>query len=225
MRRLIVLRPEPGASETVERARALGLDARAMPLFEVEPVAWQPPDATAFDALLLTSANAVRHGGPGLQALRGLPVHAVGEATAVAARDAGFDIRSTGNDGAERLVGSIEQTLRLLHLCGEHRHHVDSRQEIAAIPVYRSEALPPPEPLAEAQGATVAVHSSRAATRFSELASQASLDRATIRIAAISAAALAAAGDGWDRSEAADRPTDDALLAVAARLCEKPARR
>ena len=44
MRRLLVLRPEPGASATVERARALGLDAVAMPLFEVEPVAWDAPD-------------------------------------------------------------------------------------------------------------------------------------------------------------------------------------
>src|SRR5690348_12835066 len=32
MRRLVVLRPEPGASRTVESARALGLDAEAMPL-------------------------------------------------------------------------------------------------------------------------------------------------------------------------------------------------
>ena len=40
MRRVLVLRPEPGASATVERARRLGLDAVAIPLFEIEPVAW-----------------------------------------------------------------------------------------------------------------------------------------------------------------------------------------
>ena len=33
MKRVLVLRPEPGASATVERARALGLDAVAVPLF------------------------------------------------------------------------------------------------------------------------------------------------------------------------------------------------
>ena len=44
MRRLIVLRPEPGASATMERARERGLDPVAMPLFEIEPVAWHAPD-------------------------------------------------------------------------------------------------------------------------------------------------------------------------------------
>ena len=39
MRRVLVLRPEPGASATVERARERGLDAIAAPLFEIEPIA------------------------------------------------------------------------------------------------------------------------------------------------------------------------------------------
>ena len=86
MRRVIVLRPEPGASETVARARELGLDAVAIPLFEVEAVEWTAPEAGGFDGLLLTSANAIRHGGDQLQSLRGLPVYAVGKATSEAAR-------------------------------------------------------------------------------------------------------------------------------------------
>ena len=57
-----------------------------MPLFSVESLAWKVPDAASFDALLLTSANAVRQAGAGLTQLRGLPVHAVGAATATAAR-------------------------------------------------------------------------------------------------------------------------------------------
>ena len=60
MRRLLVLRPEPGASATAGRARTLGLDPVLMPLFEIEPIAWTAPDPAGFDALLLTSANAVR---------------------------------------------------------------------------------------------------------------------------------------------------------------------
>ena len=43
-----------------------------------------------------------------LNELRGLPVYAVGTATAEAARDAGFDIASVGEAGVERLLGSIE---------------------------------------------------------------------------------------------------------------------
>ncbi len=41
MRRLFILRPEPGASATVREAAELGLDAVAMPLFSVEPLDWE----------------------------------------------------------------------------------------------------------------------------------------------------------------------------------------
>ena len=57
---------------------------------------------------LLTSANAVRCGGEQLHSLRGLKAYAVGEATAEAAREAGFDIAATGDAGVDRLLGSIE---------------------------------------------------------------------------------------------------------------------
>ena len=221
MRRLIVLRPEPGATETVERARELGLEALAMPLFKVEPVAWDPPDAGGFDALLVTSANAFRQGGEALRNLRGLPVHAVGAATAAAAREAGFDIASTGEAGIDRLLSSLEPGLRLLHLCGEQRAEPDDRHKIRPIPVYRAAELPPPEGLTGAAGQTVAVHSPRAARRFADLVDDAGIDRSQIRLAAISQASGEAAGEGWDQVEAADRPGDDTLLAVAARLCEK----
>ena len=87
MRPVLVLRPEPGASETVERARGRGLNAIAVPLFEVRPLEWEAPEPSGFAGLLLTSANAVRHGGERLAKLRGLKVYAVGEATAEAARD------------------------------------------------------------------------------------------------------------------------------------------
>ena len=63
MTRLAVLRSEPGASDTVRKARRRGLDAISLSLFQVEPVAWEVPDIDHFDALLLTSANAVLHGG------------------------------------------------------------------------------------------------------------------------------------------------------------------
>ena len=38
MRKLLLLRPEPGLSASAERARSMGLDAIACPLFRVEPV-------------------------------------------------------------------------------------------------------------------------------------------------------------------------------------------
>jgi uroporphyrinogen-III synthase len=220
MRRLFILRPEPGASATVQKARDIGLDAIAMPLFAIAPVAWEAPEASGFDGLLLTSANALRHAGDQLQGLRGLRVYAVGEATAEAAREAGFDIAGSGDGGVERLLGSLEPDLKLLHLRGEHRIAAEAKQAITAVPVYRAAELPPPGGLRAVAGQTVAVHSPRAGTRFAELIDGAGVARRTVRIAAISAAAGSAAGLGWDVCEAADRPDDGALLALAARLCD-----
>ena len=218
MSRVFILRPEPGASETTERVRAKGLDAIAMPLFAVEPVDWTAPDAASFAGLLLTSANAVRHGGEQVVSLRGLPAYAVGSATAEAAREAGFDIASTGDAGVERLLGSIEPGLRLLHLCGADRREPNGvSQSITAVVVYRSRPIDDIDVTGLRDGVAL-VHSPRAGQRLAELVD----DRATLAIAAISQAAADAAGTGWRSIDVAERPSDDALLALAARLCNKP---
>jgi len=218
MRRIIVLRPEPGASETVARARQLGLDAIAIPLFGIEPIDWTAPDSSEFDGLFLTSANALRHGGAQLQGLQGLPVYAVGEATAGAAERAGFNVVQAGSGGIEELVAEIPGELRLLHLCGEDRKTTSAnRHAITQIVVYRAKPIDSP-PLAAIQGALALIHSPRAGRRLAELVHS----RSSIRVAALSRAAAQAAGPGWEAIEAADQPTDEALLALAARLCKNP---
>lgn len=222
MSRLVVLRPEPGATQTVKRARDRGLDAVALPLFVAVPLDWRAREPNGFDALLLTSANAVRLAGDRLIELRGLAVHAVGQATADAAREAGFDIASSGDAGVERLLGSLEPDLKLLHLCGEDRTTIgDARQKITAVPVYRSEAIEPVPEVQQAEGAIVLIHSARAGSRFEELVEAQKVDRAACVIAAISTSAADAVGSGWQRIEHAEQPTDDALLALAERLCDK----
>ena len=218
MRRVLVLRPEPGATATVGRARGMGLDAIAVPLFKVEPVAWTAPDAGQFDALLLTSANAVRHGGAALQKLQALSVYAVGDATAEMARDAGFPVASVGDEGVDRLLDAIPSRLKLLHLCGEDRKApANARQAITPITVYRAVEIHAPD--FGALSSVALIHSPRAGQRFAELVK----DRSDVVIAAISRAAAEGVGSGWAAVEAADVPTDDALLALAARRCNKPA--
>jgi uroporphyrinogen-III synthase len=221
MTRLIVLRPEPGASETLERARRRGLEALSVPLFEVEPVPWKAPDPGRLDALLLTSANAVRHGGKQLEELRGLPIHAVGDATASCARDAGFEIRTIGGGGVDALLASLPADLTLLHLCGEHRREpADPRQAITSLVVYRAKEVVAPDVRAVEHG-IVLIHSPRAGRRFAELVDRAALDRTTITIAAISRAAADAVGGCWRAIAAVDRPDDEALLTLAERLGNK----
>jgi uroporphyrinogen-III synthase len=212
--KILVLRPEPGASETVRRARERGLDAVAVPLFEVEPVEWRVPNPADFDGLLLTSANALRHAETGLEQLKSLPVYAVGAATADAAREAGFSIAQVGSGGVDQLLGSLDPGLRLLHLCAEDRKETRVKQAITPVVVYRSRAVEYRD-LSLAAGSIALVHSPGAGRHFAQLVR----DREFISVIAISPAAVEAVGDGWKSVEAADQPTDEALLVLAARLC------
>jgi uroporphyrinogen-III synthase len=214
MRKLLLLRPEPGLSASVERAAAMGLEVIACPLFRVEAVEWAVPDPEDYDALLLSSANAVRHGGLGLETLKHLPVHAVGPATATAARDAGFQVLSIGRGDLTDLRAELPSSLRLLRLAGEDRRETPSREAVDTSVVYRSVPIEAPA-LPPLEGLVVAVHSPRAAHRLAELAG--SRDRTAI--AAISAAAAEACGGGWEHVESAAKPEDSALLALAAMLC------
>ena len=220
MRRLFVFRPEPAASRTVEKAKSLGLDVAAIPLFELEPIDWALPDAGQFDAILLTSANAVDLAGDKLERLRAFPVHAVGEATAVAATVAGLGVATIGNGGIDDLLAEIEPEERLLHLCGEDRRNPNRpRQPITVVPVFRARERTDVGALAEELRGQVAVlHSPRAAQRLAELVR--GEVRSTVRVAAISKATADAAGDGWAEVRAAEKPSDTVLLALAARLCK-----
>lgn len=218
MRRLIVLRPEPAASRTVEKAKSLGLDVVSIPLFELEAVEWSAPRKGEFDAILLTSANAVNMAGRQLERLRGLPVHAIGEATAVAAQVAGLGVASTGKAGVDQLLSGIQHDARLLHLCGEDRRPPEaSTQAITTVTVYRARTKPGAK-LDELQGQVAVLHSPRAARRLAELVDMAR--RSTICVAAISEATAESAGKGWQDIRTASAPNDTELLALATRLCE-----
>lgn len=218
MNRVLVLRPEPGASLTVEKARQRGFDAAAIALFEIEPIEWNVPDPDQFDALLLTSANAVRSAGSQLNLLAGLAVYAVGAATGEAALKAGLHLAATGDSGIDQLLSSMPPNLRLLHLCGEDRKEVaQAAQLITPIVVYRAKPIAAPD-LSDASGAIALIYSPRGGRRFAELV----VDRQSIAIAAISSNAAKAVGKGWRKVGVAVQPNDEALLALAAQLCNNP---
>lgn len=211
MRPLLILRPEPGATATARRAEAYGLASGCHPLFLLQPLPWTLPKGD-FDGLLLTSANAVRLAG----ALPDLPVHAVGEATAAAARSAGAQVATVGEGGVDALLATLAPDLRLLQLAGEDRIAPTApRQQIISVPVYRAEPLPLP-PADVIEGCVLLVHSPAAGRRLAHFTGR----RELVRIAAISPAAAEACGTGWERIEAADRPSDEALLSLAAELCK-----
>lgn len=199
-RAIAVLRPEPGNRVTAAAIEAQGRHAIRLPLFEARPLAWDVPDPSRFDALLLTSANAVRHAGPGLSQLRDLPVHAVGDVTAEAARRAGFAVAATGDAGAEALVAQATAlgVRHALHLAGRERTLEAGGIIAQVLTVYASEALPvTPHEAAKLAGAVALVQSARAGARLAEIVEPAA--RGDIALIAPSARAAAAAGDGWER--------------------------
>lgn len=210
--KLFILRPEPGACETAERARAIGLEPVVAPLFTIEGVTGPPTAAEDFDAVFLTSANGARFAPAGLTAL---PCFTVGERTAAAARVAGFTrvVAGPGDAMAAALMMAEAGVKKPLHPCG--RDHIAVEAAGLAMErriVYAAE----PIPSGPFEGPAVAmIHSARAGALFAERVGE----RSRIAIAAISPAAAAAAGEGWAAKVVADAPRDHALLELAAKLC------
>lgn len=222
-RPLAILRPEPGNAATAAHVRSAGLVPLALPLFEVTPLDWTPPDPARFDGLLLTSANAVRHGGAGLCDLQGLPVLAVGAATADSARAAGFVVAQTGTSDLAELLRETTTFKRLLWLAGRDRTVTDHPALAATIAVYASDPLALAQADATAlQGSVALIHSARAGVQLVRELTRHAIAPANLRIAAISARAAEAAGRGWGAVAVAATPDDDALIAAAHRLAIDP---
>jgi uroporphyrinogen-III synthase len=194
----------------------MGIDAVVAPLFTVRRVAWEASDE--IDAILLTSANAARQAGRELGSLVRTPCYVTGEATAAAAREAGFaEVRAGSSDGAAALrLARGDGHRRVLHLCG--RDHIPLPDVERRI-VYAADAmseLPSAARDALAGGAIALLHSPRAAALFRTLIEEPS----GIAIAALSRAVAEAAGGGWAAVAVAPAPRDEALLEVAAKLCQ-----
>ena len=106
LRRVLITRPEPGATETAARLSALGFSPIIAPIFSIVTQGIHAPDHVA--ATLLTSRNAIAACPP---SLHDRPVFAVGTATAARASEAGFSrVFSAGGD-AEALVSMVSDTL------------------------------------------------------------------------------------------------------------------
>ncbi len=118
--RILLTRPEADARLSAEKLSALGHSCIVAPLFEIAPTGEHQPHGDV-SGLLATSAHAF-DAPEQFQALRGLPLHLVGERTAEAARRAGFaHLRTSAPDGtalAERMGTGAEH---FLYLAGRER--------------------------------------------------------------------------------------------------------
>ncbi|WP_338467919.1 uroporphyrinogen-III synthase [Novosphingobium sp. ZN18A2] len=220
---VVAIRPEPGLSATLRKARDAGMDVRGEALFDVQPVAWTPPDPARYRGLLAGSANLFRHGGAGLGALRALPVHAVGAKTADAARDAGFAVASTGEGGLQAVAEALAPG-HYLRLAGEARVDLalSPQVHVDTVTAYRVARLPMSDALAKVLrgGAVMLLHSGEAARHFATACDTAGIERARISLACLAPRIAQAAGTGWARVECAGERSDAALLALADQMCQ-----
>ena len=220
---LFAIRPEPGLSQTLTAARALGLTIAGEAAFAIEPLAWEPVDPCAIDGLLIGSANAIRHGGDGLAALREKSVYAVGETTAEAARAAGFAIAASGARGLQPLLDTLAPPLRLLRLTGEKHVELAPPEgvELLTRVVYRAVARPLSDEFARrlAGGGTVLLHSAAAARHLVAECERLAIPRDRLALVVLAPRILESVGGGWAWTAAAREANEGALLALARDMC------
>ena len=105
---VLVTRPHPDDEATAASLRARGFEVLLAPMLRFEPVAFHDDGDARYGAVIVTSANALRGIEPHLKGSRllELPLFAVGEHTASAARRAGFENVIPANGDAAALARS-----------------------------------------------------------------------------------------------------------------------
>ena len=106
---VLVTRPQPDDEATAAALRARGYQVLLAPMLRFEPVAFHDDIDARYGAVIVTSANALRGIEPHLAGHRllKLPLFAVGEHTAGAARSLGFTNVIAANGDATSLRDSV----------------------------------------------------------------------------------------------------------------------
>lgn len=233
--RVMVTRPEPGASRTARALQAAGYEPVIVPLTEIVALPVDPAAvdrATGADLVLATSMNAIRHA-PGalLAALRDRPLWAVGDATAQAAQETGFgDVRSVDGDAATLAETVLERTpasARLAYLCGAVRLSAledalaTNGRDVIPIETYTAKKVSHMTDKWRDVAATgpidaVLLHSAVSAQCLAEATEPQDIENAVI-IAMSERVAAALPDHERQRAVVARRPRDDAMLAALTR--------
>jgi uroporphyrinogen-III synthase len=231
--RILITRPQPGAADTATALRARGHEPIIAPLSAIERLAEVDPKTGPWSAILLTSANGLRGITSTFRSDKkwlGIPVFAVGDVTAKAARAMGFvDVTSAAGNVSDLvdLVGArLSAPAQILYLAGEQRSGDlaaalrAKKFEVDLVVVYRfltAHVLPEPAAAALSGGIDAVLHFSRAATAtFVEAARNSNLLETALNrpvhfcLSEQVAAPLRQAGAA--RIQVAARPNQQALL-------------
>ncbi len=226
MRRIWITRALPGAESTAERVRGLGFEAIVAPVLKLRDLPG-PIDLAGVGALAFTSANAVRAFAARTRR-RDLPVFAVGEATAGAARLAGFaEVVSADGDVAAlaRLIarsatapGGVVLHPGAAEPAGDMTRALEGAGiEVRAVSLYETVAAEVPAAVLEGLGAIegVLVHSPKAGRRLAEILAARSAPHLTAYCLSPEVCVPLESLD-IGRVIAAPLPTEDALLSLMA---------
>jgi len=230
--RVLITRPREDAAPLAARLAAKGIDSLIEPLLLIHLLPGAPLDLAGLQGLLVTSANGVR-AFAARQPDRDIPVYAVGDASARAAGEAAFaEVHSAGGD-VDTLADLVADRLdpddgALLHIAGSAvAGDLAGRLEGAGFG-YRRAVLYAAETatslsedaLSALRGGGlqgVMMFSPRTAATFAELLAQAGLAAACggLEGFCLSAAVQARVAHlPWRRLTVAERPEQDALLAL-----------
>lgn len=230
--RLLITRPADDARSLADELAARGIDSVIAPVMTVADATGPAPDLAGVQAVLITSANGVRALARMCET-REVPVLAVGDASAAAARDLGFQsVTSAGGDVAalaKLTADSLDPANgALLHVAGSSvagdlrgdltRAGFDCRRAV----LY--EARPVDSLGAEARDALskgeidgVLLYSPRTAKTFAAIVHKDGVAGACARLTAYClspAVADAVQGLRWRRVVVAAAPDQDSLLAA-----------
>lgn len=230
--RVLITRPAEDARPLADSLRALGHQPAIEPLLDIRIMPDAPLDLDGVQGLLFTSANGVR-AFAARSAVRDLPVYAVGDASARAAVEAGFErVESAGGDVADlaRLViaQADPKAGALLHVAASQlAGDLAGDLAKAGFTVRRAvlyEAIPAIQlgretlaALREGRLDAALFFSPRTAATFATLIDQAAM-AATLKpltaFALSPAVADKLAGFGFGAIRVAERPDQDSLLAL-----------
>lgn len=230
--RILVTRPLEDGAATARRLSEAGHEAVLLPATLIAATKNRVPEEP-FDAVIVTSGNALRHLEPhAAQRLSALPLYCVGEKTASVAQQAGFTAITRGDgDGralVERLSARFSPPAKLLYLTGTPRKpHVEAALhalgfEARVVELYETRAVAgwPGDHRTEVESVTTAMHFSRASVEaLLSAADQAGLQTHLARIAHLCLSADVAEplrASGFQRIDVAEKPTEDAMLALLA---------
>ncbi len=171
-----ITRTRPGADQTAERLRALGVVALVDPVLDVRRLDVEV-DTRGYQALAFTSPNGVE-AFCALSKKRDLPAFAVGDATAAALTQAGFASVESASGDVEALAALLlaRRAGRVL-APGAADPAADLGAlasgpgvEVTALPVYQTVERQPETALTDAGIKTVMIHSPRAARQVLSVA-------------------------------------------------------